>query len=201
MWDEFYKEDGYRYGTSPNAFLAGVAGEIPKGRVLCLAEGEGRNAVYLAESGYEVLAVDASAVGLEKAMRLARERNVRIETVVADLATFEIEPDSWDGIVSIFCHLPPAVRRTLHRRVAGGLKAGGVFVLEGYTPAQLMLKTGGPPAIELLMSLESLKDELVGLEIVHGAEIERDVTEGAAHTGKGAVVQILARKPGAITRE
>lgn len=74
-------------------------------------------------------------------------------------------------------------------------------MLEGYTPAQLMLKTGGPPAIELLMSLESLKDELVGLEIVHGAEIERDVTEGAAHTGKGAVVQILARKPGAIARE
>jgi len=194
MWDERYSADEYIYGTEPNEFLAGVTSQIPKGKVLCLAEGEGRNAVYLAGLGYDVTAVDASAVGLKKAQRLARERGVEINTVVSDLAEFEIAPDSWDGIVSIFCHVPPAIREPLHRKVVAGLRSGGVLVLEAYRPKQIEYGTGGPPVPELTMTLEGLRKELQGLEFKHAEELDRDVTEGLYHTGIGAVVQLVAVK-------
>ena len=116
MWDERFSEPGFAYGTEPNDFLASVADRIPMGRVLSLAEGEGRNAVFLAGLGYEVTAVDSSRVGLAKAEGLAAERGVTIATVNADLADFEIEPGVWQGIISIFCHLPPVVRAAVHER-------------------------------------------------------------------------------------
>lgn len=195
MWDERYAGDDYVYGTAANDFLKAAVAGVPLGRALCLAEGEGRNAVFLAGLGFDVLAVDSSAVGLRKAERLARERGVHIETLVADLADYRIEPGAWDLIVSIFCHLPPPIRRCLHHEVVAGLRPGGVFILEAYTPAQLQRGTGGPPTAELAMSLEALTDELDGLEFEHAVELERDVIEGRFHTGRGAVVQILAHKP------
>ena len=194
VWDERYSSDEYVYGTKPNEFLASVANQIPTGKVLCLAEGEGRNAVYLAELGYEVTAVDASRVGLEKAQRLAEKRGAEIKTIIADLADFEIEENSWDGIVSIFCHVPPTIRKPLHRKVVAGLKTGGALVLEAYRPKQLEYGTGGPPVPELTMTLDGLTEELEGLELKHAAELDRDVTEGLYHTGIGAVVQVLAVK-------
>ncbi|WP_019612182.1 cyclopropane-fatty-acyl-phospholipid synthase family protein [Thioalkalivibrio sp. AKL7] len=195
MWDERYAEDDYVYGTEPNDFLRAAVANVPRGRALCLAEGEGRNAVFLAQQGFDVLAVDSSAVGLQKAQRLAEDRGVQIETLVADLADYAIEPDSWDLIVSIFCHLPPDVRRRLHAEVVAGLRPGGVFILEAYTPAQLEWGTGGPPTAELMMTREVLTEELEGLEFEEAVERERDVIEGRFHTGRGAVVQVLAHKP------
>ncbi|WP_018170043.1 cyclopropane-fatty-acyl-phospholipid synthase family protein [Thioalkalivibrio sp. ALMg9] len=195
MWDERYAEDDYVYGTEPNDFLRAAVANVPRGRALCLAEGEGRNAVFLAQQGFDVLAVDSSAVGLQKAQRLAEDRGVQIETLVADLADYAIEPDSWDLIVSIFCHLPPDVRRRLHAEVVAGLRPGGVFILEAYTPAQLEWGTGGPPIAELMMTREALTEELDGLEFEEAVERERDVIEGRFHTGRGAVVQVLAHKP------
>jgi 2-polyprenyl-3-methyl-5-hydroxy-6-metoxy-1,4-benzoquinol methylase len=194
MWDVRYSDTEYVYGTAPNEFLASVAEQIPKGRVLSLAEGEGRNAVYLAELGYKVLGVDASAVGLGKAQRLATARGVTIETRVADLAGFAITPNSWDAIISIFCHLPSGIRSSVHRRVVAGLRPGGMLVLEAYTPAQLKLKTGGPPTADMTMTLNVLKSELEGLRFIHARELERDVIEGKFHTGRGAVVQVVAVK-------
>lgn len=195
MWDERYAEDDYVYGTEPNDFLRAAVANVPRGRALCLAEGEGRNAVFLAQQGFDVLAVDRSAVGLQKAQRLAEDRGVQIETLVADLADYAIEPDSWDLIVSIFCHLPADVRRRLHAEVVAGLRPGGVFILEAYTPAQLEWGTGGPPTAELMMTREALTEELDGLEFEEAVERERDVIEGRFHTGRGAVVQVLAHKP------
>ncbi|HMN02657.1 SAM-dependent methyltransferase [Geobacter anodireducens] len=194
-WNERYDTEEFVYGREPNAFLAGVSAMMPPGDVLCLAEGEGRNAVFLARRGHRVLAVDASAVGLAKAAQLAEEHGVRIETLTADLADLVIEPGRWDAIVSIFCHVPPPIRRTLHRQAVAGLRPGGLFVLEAYTPAQLEFRTGGPPTVELLMTLADLREELAGLEFLQALEIERDVVEGRLHTGRGAVVQIVARKP------
>lgn len=195
MWDQRYSAEEYIYGTEPNDFLASVASKIPKGKVLCLAEGEGRNAVFLAEQGYEVVAVDASAVGLQKAQRLAQERGVSIKTITCDLADFDIEPESWDGVVSIFAHVPPPLRLLLHKKVVDGLRPGGVLVLEAYRPQQLRYQTGGPPTAELMMTLESLGHELNGMTIEHGVELEREVIEGLFHTGKAAVVQIIGTKP------
>ena len=149
MWDERYNTAEYVYGTDPNAFLANVIDQIPKGRTLCVAEGEGRNAVFLAERGHDVVAVDASAVGLAKAQQLAGERGVAIETVVADLADFAIAAHSWDAIVSIFAHVPPEIRKPLHRKMVQGLRSGGMLVLEAYTPEQIKL---GTATLSLLFS-------------------------------------------------
>lgn len=194
MWDERYSQPGFAYGTAPNDFLVSVTPRLRPGCVLSLAEGEGRNAVYLATQGMQVVAVDASAVGLAKAARLAAQCGQRIETVVADLAAFTIAPASWDAIVAIFCHLPPAVRKPLFRSVATGLKPGGHFVLEAYTPRQLALGTGGPNSPELLATLDELREELAGLAFLHAVELEREVIEGRFHTGRAAVVQILAQR-------
>ena len=196
MWDQRYGVPGYAYGTAPNDFLVDVAARIPPGRVLSLGEGEGRNAVFLAARGHAVVAVDQSAVGLAKARRLAAERGVHVETVCTDLDAFAIEPGAWAGIVSVFCHLPRSIRVPLHAAIVRGLQPGGVFVLEAYTPAQLGRGTGGPGVPELLPSLAELKVELQGLDFLHGVEREREIHEGNHHHGVGAVVQILARKPG-----
>lgn len=195
MWDERYNTTEYVYGTDPNAFLANVITQMPTGRTLCIAEGEGRNAVFLAGHGHDVVAVDASTVGLAKAQRLASERSVTIETVVADLAHFEIAAESWDAIVSIFAHVPADIRKPLHRKIVQGLRSGGMLVLEAYTPEQIKLGTGGPPVPELTMNLDVLREELDGLVFQHAVELQRDVIEGRFHTGKGAVVQMVAIKP------
>ncbi len=194
MWDQRYAGDDYVYGTAPNEFLAGIADRLPRGPVLCLGEGEGRNSVFLAGRGLPVTAVDASSVGLEKARRLARSRGVGIETIHADLADFPIEFGRWAAIVSIFCHVPPTLRADLHRRVVAGLRPGGALVLEAYRPEQLEYRTGGPPSAELMMDLAALRAELDGLRFEHAIETEREVVEGSLHTGLGAVVQVLAFK-------
>ena len=195
MWDERFSEPGYAYGTEPNEFLASVADRIPDGRVLCLAEGEGRNAVHLADIGYRVTAVDASRVGLAKTQALANQRGVDVRTVRADLTEYEIDPASRHGIVSVFCHLPPTARAALHERVLRGLAPGGVFILEGFTPRQLALGTGGPRSRELLMELDAIRQELPGLRFEIARELERPLDEGRYHQGVAAVAQILAIKP------
>ncbi len=194
MWDEKYSVEEYVYGKKPNEFLLEMSERLKKGSVLCLAEGEGRNAVHLARQGFTVTAVDSSRVGLAKAEKLAQESGVTIEAVTADLAGYTIEEGAWDSIISISCHMHQDLRRRLHGDVVAGLKDGGTFLLEAYTPKQLELKTGGPASAEYLMELATLKEELDGLEVIHGQELLRDVVEGTGHTGKGSVVQVLARK-------
>jgi SAM-dependent methyltransferase len=194
MWNQRYNQPDYVYGTQPNDFLVSVAADIPRGKLLSLGEGEGRNAAYLAALGWDVTAVDSSEVGLEKARRLAAEKGVNITTLVADLGDFQIRPNSWDAIISIFCHVPSAIRAPLHQAVVRGLKPGGVLVLEAFTPRQLEMGTGGPASPDLLMTLASLRQELAGLRFVQAIEIDRNVIEGKFHTGQAAVVQIVGIK-------
>jgi len=194
MWNERYGEDGFAYGSEPNQFLAEVAQHIPSGPVLCLAEGEGRNAVFLATRGHSVLAVDQSAVGLEKAQRLAEQRGVRIETLVADLAEQDLGVERFAGIVSIWAHMPSSVRRVVHDRCVRALMPGGVMVLEAYTPEQVGRGTGGPPDADYCMSAGKLREELGALHFESLRELEREVLEGKYHTGHSSVVQMVARK-------
>lgn len=195
-WDQRYAGDSFYYGSEPNDFLREQAGAIHRGgRVLCLAEGEGRNAVFLARGGWRVTAVDQSAVGLNKAWRLARQAGVEVTTILADLADYPIEEAAWDGIVSIWCHVPKPLRAALHRRVVAGLAPGGVFLLEAYTPEQLRHGTGGPSSADLMPTLDMLCKELAGLDFVIGRQALRGVHEGQGHHGMSAVVQVLVCKP------
>ncbi|WP_350558321.1 class I SAM-dependent methyltransferase [Psychrobacter sp. CAL346-MNA-CIBAN-0220] len=198
MWDQRYNEAGFAYGTEANDFLKETFHKIPAGgRVLCLAEGEGRNAVFLAQNGYQVTAMDLSKVGLNKALKLASDKGVTISTQVADLADYALGEQQWDGIVSIWAHMPEAIQQRVHAQVAPALKQGGVFILEAYTYQQTtMTGVGGPPATQKdrFVSLEDLQSELVELEEVIGIEKQRTVSEGTRHQGLSAVVQFVGYK-------
>jgi SAM-dependent methyltransferase len=202
-WDARYTGEEYFYGTEPNDFLSAQASRIVAGgRVLCLAEGEGRNAVFLAKRGFRVTAVDGSEVGLEKLRRLAVKGGLSpdaIRTECRDLNDYDIikegGPSGWQAVVSIWAHTPKPLRQVLHRSVAAALAPGGVFILEAYRPKQLEYKTGGPPTAELMMTLQDLKSELPGLELELAQELDREIREGKGHLGMSAVVQLVARKP------
>ena len=193
-WDGRYSSGDYLYGTEPNDFLVGQLAGIAPGRALCIAEGEGRNAVYLAGLGFEVTAVDQSPKGGLKTRALAAERGVEVEVVTSDLAEYDLGADRWDLIISIFAHLPPEVRTDLFMRLPRSLAPGGTLILEAYRPEQAGRSTGGPPDASRLYDLATLERELVGLEPILARETERDVSEGRGHTGAGAVVQLVARR-------
>lgn len=195
MWEARYGNDAaFTYGTEPNTFLKASAAQLPIGDVLCLADGEGRNGVYLAQLGHRVTSMDLAEAGMAKARRLAQEQGVALTTHVGDLATFDLGKARWDLVVSIWAHTPPAVRRRVHGALATALRPGGRLILEAYTPAQIGRGTGGPPDAALTMTLEGLRDELAGLTIEHGQELIRSVQEGSFHSGDSAVVQVIATK-------
>jgi cyclopropane fatty-acyl-phospholipid synthase-like methyltransferase len=195
FWDQRYAGGDLAYGEAPNEFLAQMADRLPiSGSALDIGAGEGRNALFLASRGLDLLAVDQSAVGMQKAQRLAQERGLTLRTRAVDLQDFDAERNSFDVISSIFVHLPATLRAAVHKRVADWLKPGGVFLLESYAPDQIERGTGGPKDPSLLAALETILRELVGLEVEHQAALVRNVSEGRFHTGEASVVQILARK-------
>ncbi len=192
FWDERYGVGDYVYGREPNDFLVQQAARIvAPGPVLSLADGEGRNSVWLARQGLAVTAVDVSTQGLRKANALAREAGVDLVTVAADLTSFEMGEQQWAAIVSVFLHLPPKARADLHARCLRAMRPGGVFIYEAYGAAQLGLGTGGPKEPELLPRLDDLEAEFSGGHIVHRFEGLREVHEGSLHHGTGHVVQLV----------
>jgi 2-polyprenyl-3-methyl-5-hydroxy-6-metoxy-1,4-benzoquinol methylase len=194
QWNDRYGQSDYFYGTEPNDFLSMTAHRMPMGAVMCLADGEGRNSTFLASLGYEVSSVDISPVGIQKTLELARRKHVEVNAEVGDLESFDLGVNKWQGIVSIFCHLPSELRRDVHRRVVAALAPGGVVILEAYTPNQIGRGTGGPQSADLLMTTESLQEEFSHLEILHLQEVDREVIEGTGHSGTASVVQLVARK-------
>ena len=195
FWDQRFSQDEYYYGKLPNDFLKAQAHVFPeKGRLISLGEGEGRNAVFLAQQGFDVTALDSAQAGLDKTQALAKEKGVSVQPLFAHLKYYEFEPEAWDGVVNIFCHLPPAVRRHVHQNLKHTLKKGGIFLMEAYTPKQLEYGTGGPQNIDLLYDPDTIKNELDGLELLHFEEIERNIVEGIGHDGPSMVLQVIARK-------
>jgi Methyltransferase domain len=200
MWDDRYSQEGFSYGTEPNDYLKSVAAStlnMPTGaRVLMLADGEGRNGVFMAERGFDVTCVDLSAVGLQKAQALASSRGVTVETIVTDLGTYEFGVDRWDCVVGISSQLPPAIRERVLSLIPPSVKPNGYVVFEGYTPDQLNYKTGGPPSADMMYSSEIFSKAFGNvLDVLQNQELVRDVCEGDCHTGKAAVVQFVGRKP------
>ncbi len=195
FWDERFGSEGYAYGSEPNDFLRLQAAALPPGDALCLAEGEGRNAVYLASLGHRVIAQDLSPVGLRKAQQLAASKGVDLACECYDLRDFAPEGNSLDLVVAIWMHLEPSLRAQVHRRAIQALRPGGHFILEAYRPEQLEFGSGGPPSVELLISPEQLKEELSGLELQTLESTTRLINEGPYHQGMSAVLQAVGRKP------
>ncbi|WP_345785640.1 class I SAM-dependent methyltransferase [Pelagicoccus sp. SDUM812003] len=194
MWDQRYAQEGYAYGIEPNAFLAENAYRLAS-PTLSLAEGEGRNAVFLAKQGLRVTGIDSSSVGLGKAQALSEQEGVSIETVVADLSDCDLGKDRYRSLVSIFAHFPSAWRKGLYQRCLAALRPGSIILLEAYTPEQLELGTGGPKDPDLLVTLDSLREDFEGCEILLSRTVKRPVNEGRLHTGLASVAQFIARAP------
>lgn len=196
-WDRRYAQADYLFGVEPNAFLARQAGRLKAGwRALAVADGEGRNGVWLAEQSLTVLSVDNSAVAQAKARSLARARGVDLALEQVDLAAWDWPRDAFDLVVAIFIQFaPPALRTRLFAAMAAALKPGGLLLLEGYRPEQLGYGTGGPSAVENLYTEALLRTAFPGLEILELKAYESPIHEGAGHHGMSALIDLVARRP------
>ena len=195
-WNRRFAEEGFLFGTEPNHWLRDHAAVWQPGqRVLCVADGEGRNSVWLAARGLQVDAFDVAEVGVAKARRLAAERGVTVNFSVADCDSFAWPEAAYDGVAAIFVQFAdPELRSRLFAAIVRSLKPGGVLVLQGYTPKQLEYRTGGPPLLSHLYTEAMLREAFAGLEIVTLAEYEAEVAEGSGHHGRSALVGLVARR-------
>lgn len=196
-WNARFGGAGYHYGTAPNAFLARQAHLLRPGmRALCVADGEGRNSVWLAEQGLAVTAFDFSPLALEKAQRLARERGVAVDRRLGDIYAWDWDAQSYDLVVAIFIQFsPPEKRAQVFAGLARALAPGGYLLLQGYTPRQLAYGTGGPPHAENLYTEALLREAFGALEIVQLAEHDEALAEGERHRGMSALIDLVARRP------
>lgn len=199
FWSARYRDagDGYLFGTAPNRFLAGQAERFSAGmEVLSVADGEGRNAVWLAEQGCRVTATELSPVALEKAAKLARGRHVAVEFVQADILSWSWPQEAYDAVVGIFIQFAtPQERPRQLQGMKQAVKPGGLLLLQGYTPKQLEYRTGGPSAVENLYTEALLREIFGDWEILVLREHEDSIEEGTAHVGRSALVDLVARRP------
>lgn len=199
FWSERYRSVGedYLFGTAPSRFLASRAELLGGlGDVLTVADGEGRNAVWLAEQGCRVTATEISPVALEKAARLARGRHVEVNFVQADLLDWAWPEAAFDAVVGVFIQfVGPGERQALFTGMKQTVRPGGLLLLHGYTPKQLDYRTGGPSAVENLYTSALLRESFADWEILELREYEETITEGAGHSGLSALIDLVARRP------
>lgn len=197
-WNRRFGSPGYLFGTEPNAWLKEQAHRWPVGaRVLCVADGEGRNSVWLARQGLVVDAFDIAEVGVAKARQLAADAGVAVRYTVAGVAAYAWPEAAYDGVAAIFIQFAdPALRQRLFKRMAASLKPGGTLVLQGYTPRQLDYRTGGPPQVSHLYTPDLLREAFAELDIVELRDYEADVAEGSGHHGRSALIGLVARRRG-----
>jgi cyclopropane fatty-acyl-phospholipid synthase-like methyltransferase len=196
MWDERYSIDGYLFGTEPAAYVSAHADLLEPGQTaLAVADGEGRNSVYLAQRGVHVVAMDASPVGVAKARRLAAERGVTVDFRVADILTWTWTPDVHDAVVAIFIQfLTPDQRAVVFEGMQRTLRPGGRLLLHGYRPEQVALGTGGPSDPAHMYTEELLLDAFGGMQIDRLESYDAAIEEGTGHLGQSALIDLIATK-------
>lgn len=196
-WNGRFAAPEYIFGTAPNAFLASQKEVLRPGqRALCVADGEGRNSVWLAGQGLEVTAFDISPVGVAKARRLAEEHGVRVRYDVASVYDWRWPEGAFDVVAAIFVQFAdPAMRSFMFERIVRALAPGGLLILIGYTPKQHQYKTGGPKQLENLYTEPMLREAFAALDIVQLREYDAELGEGSQHCGPSALIDLVARKP------
>ncbi len=195
-WNKRFASDAFIFGVEPNEYLHSKASLLaPTGRVLCVADGEGRNSVWLARRGHHVDAFDIAANGVAKARKLADDAGVPVNYSVADCDTLAWPADTYDAVLAIFVQFAdPPMRERLFANMMRALKRGGLLIVQGYTPKQLEYKTGGPPFASHLYTEPMLRSLLAPLEIVELHSYEAELTEGTQHSGRSALIGAVARK-------
>ena len=198
FWDARYATDDYIFGTAPNRFLESQIAHVKPGmRVLSIADGEGRNGVWLAEQGARVHAVDVSPVALEKARKLATVRGVALDFEQVDILGWNWPEAAYDLVAAIFIQFaPPPERDHVIAGIRRCLKPGGLLILQGYTPKQIEFGTGGPPSAANMYTADLLRGWFGDWDILHLAEHESVIREGSHHHGMSALIDLVARKPG-----
>lgn len=196
VWDERYAGDEYHFGTEPNAFLVSQQGLLKPGMsCLAVADGEGRNGVWLAGQGLDVLSVDASSVAQEKARKLAQQRGVEVKFEQVDLTQWAWGENRFDMVAAIFIQFaPPELREQMFTHIKHCLKPGGLLLLQGYTPRQLHYRTGGPSQAENLYTEALLRSAFEDMQILHLREHDDIISEGSGHSGMSALIDLVARK-------
>ena len=196
-WNQRFSVPDFIFGTAPNAFLAAQAPRLAPGMsALCVADGEGRNSVWLAKQGLAVTAFDFSPVGLEKARHFAREAGVTVDYRRSTVADWNWDERQYDVVAAIFIQFsPPEERARVFAGMIRALKPGGLLFLEGYGPKQLEYATGGPKQLENLYTEQLLRESFKALEILDFAAYDAEVDEGPGHKGMSALVDLVARKP------
>ena len=198
-WNERYASADYLFGEAPNAFLSKQAGWLrPGSRVLCVADGEGRNSVWLAEQGFEVTAFDFAPNALEKARALAKRRGVKVDHQLGDIEHWPWATARYDAIVAIFIQfLPPDRREAALATMKDSVVPGGVFLLEGYRPEQVDYRTGGPPRRDHMYTREWVEKQFADWDIRVLEAYDAEVREGRGHSGKSALIDLVALRPSA----
>ncbi|WP_231627720.1 MULTISPECIES: class I SAM-dependent methyltransferase [unclassified Novosphingobium] len=196
-WNGRFAGKDYLFGTEPNVFLTQQAARLPAmGNVLCVADGEGRNGVWLAAQGHHVTSIDIAEAGLAKARKLAQERGVSLGLQQADLAAWDWPEDGFDAVVAIFIQFAdPALRARIFAGMQRATRPGGLILLQGYRPEQIAYDTGGPSLPDNLYNEDMLREAFAGWDIKHLAVHDSVIEEGPGHSGMSALIDLVARKP------
>lgn len=197
MWDQRYSAPGYLFGTEPADFLRRTAPHLPAGAsVLAVADGEGRNSVYLAGLGHRVTAFDPSAVAVEKARNLAHQAGAHPDFHIAGVEDWAWTPDAFDAVVAVFIQFaPPPQRAEIFAGIRATLRPGGLLLLHGYAPRQVGYGTGGPPNAENMYDLPLLHAAFPGWQVLEEADYDADIAEGTGHSGRSGLIDFVTRKP------
>lgn len=193
-WNERFSEEGYAYGKEPNGFFREEIDKLKPGRLLLVAEGEGRNAVYAARQGWQVDCFDYSEAGKEKALRLAEENNTTINYTVQDLENFSPMENYYDAAAVIYMHLPEELRTKVNRNIISALKPGGRIIIEVFEKDQVEKSSGGPKDPELLYSLEDIVNEFSELDFLQLSKEVIELSEGKYHQGEAVVIRFTGTK-------
>jgi 2-polyprenyl-3-methyl-5-hydroxy-6-metoxy-1,4-benzoquinol methylase len=198
FWNERFDKEEFIFGKEPNVYLVEKANEYlkPAYQVLCIADGEGRNGVWLAKQGMKVTGFDASDIALAKANQFAKDNQVEVKYSFSDTDSFAWHANTYDAVIGIFIQFAePAMRERIFQKTYEALKPGGIFILQGYTPKQLDYKTGGPSLIEHLYTEELIRNLAKDFHILELKSYEQELSEGPRHTGMSAILGLVAQKP------
>ncbi len=194
IWNERYNSENYVYGKNPNVFFAEQLNKLNQGTLILPCEGEGRNAVFAAMKGWNVIAFDQSETGKKKALTLAHQNNTVIDYIISDAEVFNVAKKTADAVAFIYAHFPAAIRKAIHQKAIDWLKPGGLMIMEAFNPHQLMNSSGGPKEISMLYTEEMLKEDFKAMKIELLQTLQIELKEGNLHEGIAEVIRFIGRK-------